>query len=225
MGNLIPQFVQTVNEPFFKTLVLMTVMAIIGYITAWLYCKMIYKKRLHAAISEALEMNNQMILLKRDKDNLNAGLREKENENEHLILQINAIKTHYSEKVPEPAKTTLKNKRSGQQVYEKDKALLHIAQCKQLLHYEGFGKANIEQKDDLKMIRGIGHFIEEKLHSLDIYTFSQISKFTAEDIETISDAFEHFSGRIKRDDWVNQAVRFAKKHKASGSELLSASHG
>jgi len=48
------------------------------------------------------------------------------------------------------------------------------------------------------MISGIGPFIEERLHALDIFTFSQISKFTSEDINTINDAIEYFSGRIER---------------------------
>jgi predicted flap endonuclease-1-like 5' DNA nuclease len=63
----------------------------------------------------------------------------------------------------------------------------------------------VEEKDDLKMISGIGPFIEERLHALDIYTFRQISKFTPRDIETINDAIEYFSGRIERDEWVAQA--------------------
>ncbi len=61
------------------------------------------------------------------------------------------------------------------------------------------------EKDDLKMISGIGPFIEERLHALDIFTFRQISKFTAQDIDTINDAIEYFSGRIERDEWVAQA--------------------
>jgi predicted flap endonuclease-1-like 5' DNA nuclease len=55
------------------------------------------------------------------------------------------------------------------------------------------------------MISGIGPFIEERLHAIDIFTFRQISKFTAKDIDTINDAIEYFSGRIERDEWVAQA--------------------
>jgi len=59
--------------------------------------------------------------------------------------------------------------------------------------------------DDLRMISGIGPFIEERLHDIDIYTFKQISKFTKEDIVIINDAIEYFAGRIERDEWVEQA--------------------
>jgi predicted flap endonuclease-1-like 5' DNA nuclease len=90
-------------------------------------------------------------------------------------------------------------------LYEKDEALVHIAQRKHILDYNSFGTATEAEKDDLKMISGIGPFIEERLHALDIFTFRQISKFTARDIDTINDAIEYFSGRIERDEWVAQA--------------------
>ena len=69
------------------------------------------------------------------------------------------------------------------------------------------------------MISGIGPFIEERLHALDIYTIRQISKFTARDIETINDAIEYFSGRIERDEWVAQA-REIIHNKDKKAELL-----
>ena len=93
---------------------------------------------------------------------------------------------------------------------EKDKEMehlimVHISERKHLLDYSGFGTATAAEKDDLKMISGIGPFIEERLNALDIYTFRQISKFTPQDISTINDAIEYFSGRIERDEWVAQA--------------------
>jgi predicted flap endonuclease-1-like 5' DNA nuclease len=97
-------------------------------------------------------------------------------------------------------------------LYEKDEALVHIAQRKHLLDYKSFGKATIAEKDDLKMISGIGPFIEERLHAVDIFTFDQISKFTSQDIETINDAIEYFSGRIERDEWVAQAIELVHRN-------------
>jgi predicted flap endonuclease-1-like 5' DNA nuclease len=75
-----------------------------------------------------------------------------------------------------------------------------------MLDYKSFGIASESEKDDLKMISGIGPFIEERLNALDIYTFRQISNFSPQDIETINDAIEYFSGRIERDEWVAQAL-------------------
>lgn len=66
----------------------------------------------------------------------------------------------------------------------------------------------INEKDDLTRIKGIGPFIEKRLNMLGIYTFGQISEFTPETIEHISKAIEFFPKRIVRDNWVGQAKDF-----------------
>ena len=68
-------------------------------------------------------------------------------------------------------------------------------------------KATSAEKDDLTLIKGVGAFIEEKLNSLGIYTYEQISQFDEDMIEKVTAAIEFFPGRIKRDDWVGQAMR------------------
>ncbi len=65
-------------------------------------------------------------------------------------------------------------------------------------------------KDDLKQIKGIGSFIEDKLNDLGIYTYEQICKWDEEMIETVTAAIAFFPGRIKRDDWVGQACSRTK---------------
>ncbi len=74
-----------------------------------------------------------------------------------------------------------------------------------VLNFESFGKAEASEKDDLKLISGIGPFIEEKLNSIGIYTFDQISRFNTEDIQTVTELIQFFPGRIERDDWKGQA--------------------
>ena len=164
-----------------------------------------YQARIKVIESEKEELNNKIVKLDADNSNLHNNLREKDKEIEHLVLEVKALKALQAEAVNEIDEMTLKNKRTGQLLYEKDEALVHIAQRKHLLDYESFGTATEEEKDDLKMISGIGPFIEERLHALDIYTFRQISKFTPKDIDTINDAIVYFSGRIERDEWVAQA--------------------
>ena len=205
MNTLIILLAQTKSGATIEILSLLLVAAIIGYITAWLYYKSIYVRRIKAIESEKDELNNHIVNLNADKSNLHKSLREKDNEIEHLILEVNALKALHAEAVHETDDMTLKNKRTEQLLYEKDEALVNIAQRKHLLDYKSFGTATEAEKDDLKMISGIGPFIEERLHALDIYTFRQISKFTAQDIDTINDAIEYFSGRIERDEWVAQA--------------------
>jgi predicted flap endonuclease-1-like 5' DNA nuclease len=79
------------------------------------------------------------------------------------------------------------------------------------LNFDSFGKADASQKDDLKLISGIGPFIEEKLNSIGIYTFDQISKFTSEDIDTVTTLIQFFPGRIERDKWTKQAEKLKNK--------------
>ncbi|MEW7291945.1 hypothetical protein [Aquimarina sp. 2304DJ70-9] len=79
------------------------------------------------------------------------------------------------------------------------------------LNFDSFGKADASQKDDLKLISGVGPFIEEKLNGIGIYTFDQISKFKKEDIETVTQLIKFFPGRIERDKWTDQATKLMNK--------------
>ncbi len=69
----------------------------------------------------------------------------------------------------------------------------------------GFKAVSGDKKDDLKLIHGVGPFIEKKLNNLGIYTFEQISDFNIDTINKVTDAIEFFPGRIERDNWVAQA--------------------
>jgi len=173
MNTLLILLVQTKIVATIEILSLLLVAAIIGYVTAWLYYKSIYEKRIKAVESDKHELNNRIVNLDADISNLKKSLGEKEIEIEQLTMEA--------------------------------KVLVHIAQHKHLLNYKSFGTATESEKNDLKMISGIGPVIEGRLNALDIYTFRQISKFTAQDIETINDAIIYFSGRIDRDEWVAQA--------------------
>lgn len=74
------------------------------------------------------------------------------------------------------------------------------------LDFSNFGKATASEKDDLKKISGVGPFIENKLNEIGIFTFEQVSKFSDEDIDNITNLIEFFPGRILRDDWRGQAI-------------------
>ncbi|MGB1522994.1 MAG: helix-hairpin-helix domain-containing protein, partial [Candidatus Poseidoniaceae archaeon] len=66
-------------------------------------------------------------------------------------------------------------------------------------------KAVLMVKDDLQVIKGIGPFIEEKLNALGITTYRQLANMTAKLEDQVNEAIEFFPGRVKRDQWVNQA--------------------
>lgn len=63
--------------------------------------------------------------------------------------------------------------------------------------------------DDLKLISGVGPKLEKTLNGLGFWHFSQIAKWTNEDIAIVDDELS-FKGRIERDDWVKQANALAK---------------
>jgi predicted flap endonuclease-1-like 5' DNA nuclease len=210
MNTLTILLALTKNEATLEIIFMLLGSAIIGYLTAWLYYKSVYEKRIKVIESEKQELNNRIGNLDVKISNLKKSLSEKDLETERLVLEINALKALHAEAVHETDDMTLKNKRNEQLLYEKDEALVNIAQRKHLLDYKSFGTATEAEKDDLKMISGIGPFIEERLHALDIYTFRQISKFTPRDIDTINDAIEYFSGRIERDEWIAQAQELVR---------------
>lgn len=68
------------------------------------------------------------------------------------------------------------------------------------------GTAAANERDDLKLINGIGPVIEKKLNELGICTFQQLSRLNADDIEKINEALAIFPGRIERDNWQGQAT-------------------
>jgi predicted flap endonuclease-1-like 5' DNA nuclease len=96
---------------------------------------------------------------------------------------------------------------------KKEQALARVREKAKSFDYSRIGVAMVEDKDDLKIIVGIGPFIEEKLHALGIYTFEQISKFTDADVEQVTEAIEFFPGRIQRDHWISQAAELWEKKK------------
>jgi len=188
-----------------EIIAMLLVAVIIGYVTAWLYYKSVYVKQIEQHKREIDKQKTIINDLELDKSRLQKNFNEKDNEIRHLTMEVKALKGLHKEAVQETDAMTNKNKKTVQLLHEKNEVLMQIVERKHLLNYKSFGLASADEKDDLKMISGIGPFIEERLHALDIYTFKQISKFTTQDIETIDEAIEYFSGRIERDEWVAQA--------------------
>lgn len=61
------------------------------------------------------------------------------------------------------------------------------------------------EPDDLKRINGVGPKLEGKLNELGYYHFSQIAKWTQEEVAWIDQSLVDFKGRASRDNWVAQA--------------------
>ena len=111
---------------------------------------------------------------------------------------INDIETIFSEIKPDIIKIIESHKKGS--VYQPNKG-----SQKKELNFDSFGYADEMNKDDLTKIEGLSPFIEDKLNQLGIFSYSQISRFTVEDIATLTHLIEYFPGRIERDDWVGQS--------------------
>ena len=73
------------------------------------------------------------------------------------------------------------------------------------------GEGSADGKDDLKLISGVGPVYEEKLNSIGIYTFEQVSKLTPDAIKAIEELTKYFPGKIEREDWISQAKNLMDK--------------
>lgn len=63
--------------------------------------------------------------------------------------------------------------------------------------------------DNLQMISGVGPKLEKTLNDLGVYHFGQIAKWGKSDIDWV-DEYLKFSGRIVRENWIDQAEALAK---------------
>jgi len=88
-----------------------------------------------------------------------------------------------------------------------------------LIDFERIGTASNASRNDLQQINGIGPYTEVKLNGLGIYTYNQISRFTKEDIEVITELIQFFPGRIEKDQWVYKATRLLEVHSKSSNEV------
>ncbi len=70
------------------------------------------------------------------------------------------------------------------------------------------------EDDDLTRIKGVGPKLSKLLLSLGITRFEQIARWEEADIDRIDAQLGTFEGRIRRDNWVEQAQFLAKGDRA-----------
>lgn len=160
MNALIILLAQTKGVAVIEILLLLIVAAIIGYVTAWLYTRSVYNKKLKIVEDELEVSISQISRLNAEKSRLQKNLDSLIKENQELILKEQALKVQNKEAVIEIERKTLKKQQAEQLLDEKEEELLLIAQRRHLLDYNSFGTAEENEKDDLQMISGIGPSIE-----------------------------------------------------------------
>lgn len=78
----------------------------------------------------------------------------------------------------------------------------------------GASSATNDTPDDLSRIKGVGPKLKALLISLGVTRFSQIAAWSDEDIDRIDAELGRFQGRIRRDNWTEQASLLAGGDKA-----------
>ncbi len=76
---------------------------------------------------------------------------------------------------------------------------------------EKIGAATADEKDDLKLISGVGPKLEQVLNGIGIYTFAQVSKMTKAEYDLMDSITKSFPGRAERDNWAAQAKELMNK--------------
>lgn len=79
-----------------------------------------------------------------------------------------------------------------------------------LLSHPGHG-----DPDDLTQLKGVPKVLERRLHKVGVFYFWQIAEWSPEDVKYVDAKLATFSGRIERDDWVNQAGELAASPSAA----------
>ncbi len=67
-----------------------------------------------------------------------------------------------------------------------------------------------EVKDNLQTINGIGPALAKKLYQQGITSFKQIADLTEDQIDKLEKTIIRFPGRIRRENWVSQAIDLLK---------------
>lgn len=81
--------------------------------------------------------------------------------------------------------------------------------------------------DDIALLKGVGPKLVALLQSMGVTSLEQIATWSAADVTEIDSKLGAFAGRIKRDNWVDQAkllsagdiAGFEKKYGSLGSEI------
>lgn len=159
---------------------------LVGYISSW----WLYKEKYRNIITRLKKEVNQLKSPKKlhDIETIFTEIRPK-------IIEV--VKETQDEKIVTLSKEKIAEK-------TRDSYVSHTKPSP-VLNFDSFGYADIEDRQDLTEINGIGPYTEQKLNGIGIYTFDQISRFNEEDITTVTELIDFFPGRIDHDNWIGQA--------------------
>jgi predicted flap endonuclease-1-like 5' DNA nuclease len=163
-------------------------------------------------IKEELEQNRDEASRKRDElQSLKPKVQLADVELGRISVQIRQLENQLAESksVNQKLETELEECRASKNSGRKEPVFSDFIAGQRL----GISEASASEKDDLKLISGIGPVIEKKLNAIGIYTFKQISEFTPYAIEQVTAAIKFFPDRIGRDNWIGQAAALMRHRK------------
>lgn len=164
----------------------------------------LYREQIEKAeitLTKARETFRQDFLtISRDNERLKTELEEAKKKLHEEVESINQLRGEFS--IAQSELKRIEHTQSKEQDKDKKQAQKETdPEAKRVL------KIAAEEKDDLKVINGIGPGIEKRLNEIGIHSYREISEFTPELIEQISASIKFFPGRIERDRWVEQASK------------------
>jgi predicted flap endonuclease-1-like 5' DNA nuclease len=169
---------------------IVTVLGLLLYVRENLLIQQQYSKSSQTVVIAAASMEDE-----EDEDDVDEEEEEEEDDEEEVTV----------------VKKVIRKKKSMKKTSEQQAALERIRARIDTIDFGTIGTATHDERDDLQRIVGIGPFCEEKLHSLEIFTFRQIAAMTPEIEFNVNEAIEFFNGRIRRDDWIGKARQFVEE--------------
>jgi predicted flap endonuclease-1-like 5' DNA nuclease len=163
--------------------------------------------RSQKASNPAGEQGKEFEWLKREKEDLENDVRDLEGRIDRLEKDNSDLRAQARDKSsagPAIEKLTKERDRLKAEL-EKAKRPQPEQTTPAPVDFSHLGIATAAQKDPLIQIIGIGPVVEGKLNQLGIYTFAQISRLSDADMDRIDEVLQLFPGRVKRENWVEQA--------------------
>ncbi len=162
-----------------------------------------YKSRYQKYVKDYHEMRVKVEQLEEVKSKLQqvepttgmAELNMLRTENNTLRLELSAFKSQ----VASP-KSKKNNKRQTD--------ILHrIERRKNRIPFDKIGVSTIEERDNLKRLKGLGPFVEKKMNAIGIFSFHQLVNLNIKDQKQLNELLELPKNKFQKDEWVIQAKK------------------
>jgi len=157
--------------------------------------------RLAAAESAAVEH-------RRDVDRLAALLRASDDEIATLRAQLQAFKAT-RQAATRDRQSEVRGAPALPPLSSRARRAARLPEDPRPARRERSGDGN--ERDDLKLIYGVGPVLERLLHRSRIYTYRQIANWTREDVDAMASTLPELNARIRRDNWIAGARKEHRK--------------